>query len=119
MTKKVLVEFEQVRVCIVTIDMKDLDSYMSNFLALKNHERNTSEILDVCGFNNSNLVDVVLLIDEDENEKSEIAKCQYYVGQFGDITETKVQNAWILNDSYFPSLGSRLGDDEWYVYDKH
>mgnify|MGYP006916224183 CR=1 FL=1 len=67
-TKKINVEFEQAKVVNMDVDLQNLENYMSKFLALKNHQRHTDEILDVSGFDGSNKVRVVILIDDEEDE---------------------------------------------------
>lgn len=117
-TKTIKVEFEQVKVVEIVLDLFNLENYMSKFLALKNHERNTDDILEVSGWDGSNSVRVVLLIDEDD-EAQEVDRCKDYAGQFGKIERCEVQTAWILNDTYFPSISSELGHKDWFVYGKH
>ena len=116
MTKKISVEFEEVKVCIVTIDLGDLENYKSKFLALKNHERETSEILAVRGFRDSNSVDVTILIDEDEIESDEVMKCRDYAEQFGLVVNDRVDTAWIINrrDS---DIDYRLDYNDWFIYE--
>ena len=117
--KKINVEFEEVKVVSITLDLgNDLENYMSKFLALKNHERNTDEILEVKGFNGSNSLNVVILIDEDEDEAEEVKKCKGYIEQFGEIESYEIQTAWILDDTYWDGLSSKFDDAEWYVYGK-
>lgn len=119
-TKKISIPFEKVKVVEVQVDLENLENYMSKFLALKNNQRNTSEILDVRGFDDSNVVKVVLLIEENEPEEKEVELCRKFVGQFGKIISCKVETAWILNDSYSPGLYYLLNSKdeycEWYVY---
>ena len=113
-TKLINIEFEEVKVVKFEIDLVNLENYMSKFLALKNHERHTDEILKVSGWDGSNSVLVVMLIDE-EDEANEVARCKKYIEQFGKIESCRVETAWILNDTYFPKLSYELGNN-WYVY---
>lgn len=119
-TKKIDVVFEEVKVAVFDVDLKNLENYMSKFLALKNHQRHTDEILDVRGFDGSNKVLVVILIEESEPEEEEMQRCIDFVEQFGEITEKKVENAWILNDNLHPQIDYYLNGMneylEWYVY---
>lgn len=116
MTKKISVEFEEVKVCIVTIDLRDLENYKSKFLALKNHERETSKILEVRGFRDSNLVDVTFLIDEDEEESDEVLKCRDFAEYFGKVTDSEVETAWIINRRD-TDIDYRLDYKDWFIYD--
>ena len=112
-------EFEQAKVVNVTIDLGNLESYKSRFLALKNHQRETDEILDARGFYGSNKVRVVLLIDESEPEEEELEKCKDWAGQFGVITSCEVDTAWILDEkNYGDGVTSQLHYEEWYIYGK-
>lgn len=118
-TKTIKMEFEQAKVVNVTIDLGDLERYKSRFLALKNHERETDEILGVRGFLMSNSVRVVILIDENEEENEELRKCKEWAEQFGEIKSCKVDTAWILDDkNYGDGVTSQLNFDDWYVYGK-
>ncbi len=119
-TKKIDVVFEEVKVAVFDVDLKNLENYMSKFLALKNHQRHTDEILDVRGFDDSNKVRVIILIEESEPEEKEMQQCIDFVEQFGEITHKEVENAWILNNDLHPQIDWLLnGMDEyleWYVY---
>lgn len=118
-TKTIKMEFEQAKVVNVTIDLGNLESYKSRFLALKNHQRETDEILDARGFYGSNKVRVVLLIDESEPEAEELEKCKDWAGQFGVIKSCEVDTAWILDEkNYGDGVTSQLHYDDWYVYGK-
>lgn len=118
-TKTIKMEFEQAKVVNVTIDLGNLESYKSRFLALKNHQRETDEILDARGFYGSNKVRVVLLIDESEPEAEELEKCKDGAGQFGVIKSCEVDTAWILDEkNYGDGVTSQLHYDDWYVYGK-
>ena len=116
-TKKINVEFEQAKVVNMDVDLQNLENYMSKFLALKNHQRHTDEILDVSGFDGSNKVRVVILIDDEEDENLEVQRCKDYIEQFGAIIFCEVTTAWILNDTYFDGVSSKF-NEEWYVYGK-
>lgn len=116
MEKRISIIFEEVKVVKLYIDLGGLDNYMSKFLALKNHQRNTSEILSVEGSNGSNIIELVLLIDEDENEGNEIIKCKDYAEQFGKITSYDVENAWIVPRDW--SLDEKLNYKDWYRYNR-
>lgn len=118
-TKKILVEFEEVRVVDFLIDLDNLDNYMSKFLALKNHQRHTPEILEVRGFDDSNHVRIVILLDEYEDEKKQVEKAQEFVEQFGDIIDVDIEDSWILNDSYGDAIHTHFETLDWFVYDKH
>lgn len=96
-TKKLSVEFEEVKVCKILVDLGDLKQYMSSFLSLKNHERETPEILEVRGFRDSSRVRVVILIDENEIEENEVKHCTDFVEQFGKISNWEVENVYILD----------------------
>lgn len=118
-TKKINVEFEEVKVCDIMLDLgSDIENYMSKFLALKNQERNIHIILKVTGFNKSNHLNVVILMDAPEEDEKEVRIYKNYIKQFGKILSCEVKTAWIINDSYSDGLSSNFGDDEWYVYDK-
>lgn len=116
MEKRISIIFEEVKVVKINIDLANVDNYMSKFLALKNHQRNTPEILSVEGSNGSNLVEIVLLIDEDENVESEIIKCKDYAEQFGKIDSYVVENVWIVPRDW--SLDEKLNYKEWYRYNR-
>lgn len=121
-TKKLSIEFEECKAAFIEIDLENLENYMSKFLALKNHERNTREILEVSGFNRSNEVRVVILIDDEEDSEKELEKCKDYAEQFGKITSACINTIWLLNDSYYPSIEERLNPEdsiyctEWFIY---
>ena len=116
-TKKIRVELEEVKVCRIQIDLHDLQNYMDRFLALKNHERNTREILEVSGINDSNCVNVTIMIDYDEDEAKEIERCKDFVGQFGTFTcEPTVETAYIL-DKNANDINFQLDWKELYLYE--
>lgn len=119
-TKKLNIEFEEVKVAILVVDLKNLENYMSKFLALKNHQRHTREILEVRGFDESNKVRVAILIEENEPEDKEMQMCVDFAEQFGEITHKHVEKAWILNDNLHPQIDWLLngmdGELDWYVY---
>ena len=118
-TKKLSVEFEEAKVVKIDINLGNLESYKSRFLALKNHQRETDEILDVHGFYDSNEVRVVLLIEDDEPEADELKRCTEWAGQFGEITECNIETAWILDEkNYMDGVTSQLRYKDWYVYGK-
>ena len=118
-TKKFLVEFEQVKVAEILIDLgDDLSNYMSKYLALRNHQRETNEILEVLNFRRSNHVLVVILLDDDCPDSVKIVQCDTWAEQFGKILRNEVVDAWILNDGYMDGVHSHF-DSDWYVYDKH
>lgn len=120
-TKTIKVEFEQVKVVKIVLDLANLENYKSKFLALKNHQRHTDEILEVSGWDGSNSVRVVLLIEEERDEAQEVEKCKDFAGQFGKIKRCEVQTAWILNDTWGDGVGAtfRYKDGmEWFVYGK-
>ena len=111
-TKNINVVFEEVKVVNIMIDLGELEKYMSKFLALKNHQRNTQELLSVEGINGSSKVEVVLLIDEENEESSEVQKCKDYAEQFGKITSCEVDTAWVVERD--GNVDSALDYDEWY-----
>ena len=113
-TKKINVVFEEVTVIDMVVDLGNIDDYMSAFLSLKNHERNTDEILEVRGINDSNSVHVVLLIDEN-SETVEIERSKRFVSQFGKIERYVIDTAWIL-DKDANNINGALNYNEWYVY---
>lgn len=119
-TKQINVVFEEVKVAVFDVDLKNLENYMSKFLALKNHQRHTDEILEVRGWDGSNEVRVVILMEESEPEDKEMQQCVDFVEQFGEIKQKKVENAWILNDNLHPQIDWLLngmdGELDWYVY---
>lgn len=118
-TKTIRMQFEQAKVVNVTIDLGNLESYESRFLALKNHQRETDEILDVRGFYGSNAVRVVLLIDESEPEAEELEKCKDWAEQFGVIKSCEADTAWILDEkNYGDGVTEQLHYEEWYIYGK-
>ena len=121
-TKTIKVEFEQVKVVEIMLDLANLENYKSKFLALKNHQRHTDEILEVSGWDGSNSVFVVLLIEEERDEAQEVEKCKDFAGQFGKIERCEVKTAWILNDTWGDGVGATFRykyNMEWYVYGKH
>ena len=119
-TKKINVVFEEVKVAVFDVDLKNLENYMDKFLALKNHQRHTDEILEVRGFDGSNQVRITILIEENEPEEKEMQYCVDFVEQFGEITSNLIENAWILNDNIHPQISYYLNErDEnldWFVY---
>lgn len=119
-TKKINVEFEEVKVVDMLVDLgESLEQYMSMFLSLKNHERNTEEILEVRGINDSNSVHVVILFDEESDvaktEAEYVEHCKEFVSQFGKVDNCEVETAWILNKEW-NNIDSALNYDEWYIY---
>ena len=116
-TKKIRVELEEVKVCRIQIDLHDIQNYMDKFLALKNHERNTREMLEVRGFNGSNHVEVTIMLDEENDQAAEVEHCKDYVGQFGTfVGEPEVTTAYILDKEY-NGIKSALDWKELYLYD--
>lgn len=115
-TKKLRIELDEVKVCKITLDLEDLENYMSKFLALKNHERNTREIVNVRGFNGTNLVEVVLVIEDEENENEEVEQCKDWACQFGNIIDTEVETAYIL-DKGCNGIDYALNYKEMYIWD--
>ena len=116
-TKKIKVELEEVKVCKIMIDLHNLQNYMDRFLALKNHERNTREILEVRGFDGSNYVEVTILIDDTEDEAKAVEHCKDFVGQFGTFTcEPTVETAYILDKNY-NDINYQLDWKELYLYE--
>ena len=116
MTKKISVEFEEVKVCIVELDLGKLEHYKSKFLALKNHERETSEILEVRGFLYSSWVRVTFLIDENEIESEEVQRCRDFAGQFGRLGVSKVDTAWMIN-RHDSDIDFQLNYEDWFIYE--
>lgn len=116
MTKKISVEFEEVKVCLVELDLGKLEDYKSMFLALKNHERETSEILEVRGFLYSSWVHVTFLIDENKEESEEVQECRIFAGQFGRVGVAKVGTAWVINRRD-TDIDSRLDYKDWFIYE--
>lgn len=115
-TKRIIVEFEEVKVLSVWLDLKDLENYMSKFLALKNHERETSEILEVRGVGGSNKVHVVMLIDDYEDEEKYVMRCIDFLEQFGPIDgKPEIETAYILSEEY-NGLSTKLDYKEMYLY---
>lgn len=114
-TKKINVEFEEVKVVEILLDLGSLENYMSKFLALKNHERETDEILEVRGIRDSNSVHVTLLIEENNDEAKEVERCEEFLEQFGTVERCNVETAWILSDEW-NSISSKLDYAEWYLY---
>ena len=116
-TKKIKVELEEVKVVNILIDLSDdIKNYMSKFLALKNHERETKEILEVRNFYGSNHVSVTFLIDE-HDEAEEVERCKDWVEQFGKLVgEPEVDTAFILDKDY-NGIDSQLDWKELYIYD--
>jgi hypothetical protein len=117
-TKKIRVELDEVKVVNIMIDLgDDIENYMSKFLALKNHERETKEILEVRNFYGSNHVSVTLLIDEESDQAEEVERCKDFVGQFGKwVGEPEVDTAYILDKDY-NGINSQLDWKELYIYD--
>ena len=117
-TKKIRVELEEVKVVEVLIDLgDDIQNYMSKFLALKNHERETREILEVRNFYGSNHVSVVILIDEENDQAENVERCKDWVEQFGTVIgEPEVDTAFLLDKDY-NGINSQLDWKELYIYD--
>ena len=115
-TKKLNIVFEEVKVVKIDINLGNLEQYKSRFLALKNHERETKEILRVRGFYDSSEVQVVFLIEDDEPESDELARCTEWAGQFGEITECNVETAYILDKSFNELDWGGINGKDWYVY---
>lgn len=119
-TKKIRVELEEVKVVEVSIDLgDDLQNYMSKFLALKNHERETAEILEVRNFYGSNHVHVTFLIEDDADEAMEVEHCKDWAEQFGKvINEPEVESAYILDKQANGLSGfcDQLDGKEFYLY---
>lgn len=115
-TKKIRIDFEEVKTVRILIDLgNDLENYMSMFLALKNHERETKEILEVRNFYGSNHVSIVFLIEEDESK--EVERCKDYASQFGNLVhDPEVETAFIL-DKDWNGLNSALDYKDVYIYD--
>lgn len=114
-TKKVTLQFEKGKVVEFTLDLLNLENYKSKFLALKNHERNTQEILEVSGFNGSNSVIVVMLIGDEEGAEDYIKSCHEFIEQFGTITHEEIKDAWLC-DKQANSIEYKLDYDDWYLY---
>lgn len=115
-TLKVNLELVEIKVCRIQIDLHDLQNYMDRFLSLKNHERNTREILEVSGINDSNCVNVTIMIDYDEDEAKEINRCKDFVGQFGTFTcEPAVETAFIYEKAW--DFNEMLDYKDFYVLD--
>ena len=111
--KKINVTLEQVKVVDIMLDLENLENYMSKFLALKNHERHTDEILEVRGIDDSNSVHVVMLgPDEDDDEKEYVERCKDYIEQFGKIESCEVQEAWLIDRH---EMRSQAEYDDWYI----
>lgn len=119
-TKKIRVELEEVKVVEISIDLgDDLQNYMSKFLALKNHERETAEILRVLNFYGSNHVNVTFLIEDDADEVKELEHCKDWAGQFGKvINEPEVESAYILDKqaNCLSEFCGQLDGKELYLY---
>lgn len=114
-TKKINIEMEEVKVVDIMLDLGELDNYMSKFLALKNHERETREILEVRGCYWSNFVNVVILIDEHENEAKQLERCKEFAEQFGKVERCEVVTAWIL-DMDENRIDRAVDYDDWYLF---
>lgn len=114
-TKKINIQLEEVKVVDIMLDLGELDNYMSKFLALKNHERNTKEILQVRGFDGSNSVNVVILIEEEEDEATQLERCKDYIEQFGKVEHCEVTTAWIL-DKDTNGIDGAVDYDDWFVF---
>ena len=119
-TKKIRVELEEVKVVGITIDLgEDIQNYMSKFLSLKNHERETAEILEVLNFYGSNHVHVTFLIEDDADEAKEVEHCKDWAEQFGKvINEPEVETAYILDKEANGLSGfcGQLDGKEFYLY---
>jgi len=114
-TKKIKVDLEEVKVVSIMIDLGSLERYMDRFLALKNHERHTREILEVRGFDGSNSVSVTLMIDENEDEAKEVEHCMEYVGQFGNIVGNPDVDTAFIFDKDANGIDGQLDWKELYV----
>lgn len=114
-TKKINIEMEEVKVVDIMLDLGELDNYMSKFLALKNHERDTREILQVRGFYGSDSVNVVVLIDEHLKETRQVERVKDFIEQFGKVESYKVATAWVL-DKDENGIDWAVDYDDWYIY---
>ena len=116
-TKRIRIELEEVKVVNILLDLgDDLQNYMSKFLSLKNHERETREILEVRNFYGSNHVSVTMLIDELKDETKWVERCKDWAGQFGEfIGEAEVDTAFLL-DKDANCIDSELDWKEMYIY---
>ena len=114
-TKVINVSFDEVKVVNILLDLGNFENYLSKFLALKNHERETEEILEVRGIRDSNSVHVTLLIDEEEDEAKEIQHCKDFIEQFGKIERCEVDTAWILNKDE-NNIDYALNYEDCYIY---
>lgn len=114
-TKKINIQLEEVKVVDIMLNLGNLDNYKNRFLALKNHERETKEILEVRGCLWSNSVNVVILIEEDEDEATQLERCKDYIEQFGEVEHCEVTTAWIL-DKDANCIDGAVDYDDWFVF---
>ena len=119
-TKVISVSFDEVKVVDMLVNLGDsLEKYMSAFLSLKNHERNTEEILEVRGINDSNTVHVVILFDDEsdvaKSEAEYVDHCKDFASQFGKVESCDIETAWIL-DKDSSGIDYALDYKDWYIY---
>ena len=114
-TKEINIQLEEVKVVNIMLNLGNLSNYMSKFLALKNHERETKEILEVRGSHGSNSVNVVILIEEHEDEAKQLEQCKDYIEQFGKVEQCDVTTAWIL-DKDANWISAAVDYDNWYLF---
>lgn len=103
MTKKIVAEFEECKVFRAFLELGNLENYKSRFLALKNHERETSQILKVEGAYGSSGVEVVIDIEDlllSYTEEEATKKCRDFLEQFCDeILYPEIITAYVCDAS--------------------
>ncbi len=116
-TKNINVVVEEVKTVAFIIDLKDLETYKSRFLALKNHERETDSILEVSGWRGSNSVRVVMWVDAENetDEKEEIERCKEFVEQFGEIERVESDTAYILDIGFLSGCRDQIDYKDLYL----
>lgn len=114
-TKKINIQLEEVKVVDIMLNLGNLDNYKNRFLALKNHERETREILQVRGYLMSDCVSVVILIDEHENETKQVERVKDFIEQFGKVEHCEVTTAWIL-DKDTNGIDEAVDYEDWFVF---
>lgn len=118
-TKNINVVVEEVKVIAFTIDLgNELAKYQSRFLALKNHERETEEIVEVRNFYGSNKVRVTYLLEDEEYEclTEQVERCKEHVEQFGEIvSQSEIETAYTLDCGELSMMRNKIDYKELYL----
>lgn len=89
-------ECDEVLTIVVTLDLgSDLENYMSMWLALCNHCRESAEILGVRNFAETNIVEVTYMVDN-KDMKSTLSQAREHASQFGKIKMHEISKATLV-----------------------